>query len=296
MEIFNFYFAIMRTTYLIGEQYPQLPVHALIGSVFLLSICFLFQGIGIYVMAKKLQFKNKFFAFVPFVNLWYIGQLVGECQFFNHRTKRIGMYAMIAQISTAVFSLLSIGAEIFLWLNHGVPQIDMQFGTAYWTGLEGLSASAFRFYSLSGDILSLFQLICGVLLFILFMTLYKKYSPSNHVSLSMLTLLVPVSRYFIVFSLRQRKAVDYEAYARARQEAYARRRQEYYNQTRNNPYGNPYGNPYNQSPYGSPYAGKNPYKRDHAPHVDSDEPFAEFSNKNAKTSKTVDADSDGFFD
>ena len=289
MELYSFYFAFMRTGILFFEDLTRLPIYSILGSVLLLGISFLFYATGLYTMAKNLGDKRKMLAFVPFVNLWYVGKLVGESAFFNHRTKRLGMYAMIAQIVATSLTLMTMASECYLWLQHGVPQIDIELYTMYWPGLTGFSSIVFKFYDLSAYLLFIAQLICCAFMITLFIGLFKKYAPRNYSSFTMLMIFVPVSRFFIVFALRKRKAVDFEAFMRARQAAYARRQQEYYNQRRN-PYNSPYGG------YNDGYqTGQNPYERSHAPHKDQEEPFAEFSKRQTNPVYHDEA-TDGFFD
>ena len=290
MELYNFYKAAMILSTLFTKQENLMPIYGIIGAIIIWIAAFLFQGVGVSTMAKKRGLKKTWLAFVPFVNIWYIGKIAGECQFFGQRVKRIGMYAMIAQIIATVFTILTIGAEMYLWLRHGAPQMQTQLGIPYWTGLSGFSATVLKFYDLSGYLFSLFQLICEIVLVLLLMGLYRQYEPKNYIALTLLTALVPISRFFILFALRNRKPIDYNAYMRARQEAFMRRRQQYYN-----PYNSPYGNPYNQpnNSYGGGQYGQNAGGSAQKP----EEPFSEFSSsaQTGNASKT-DKDSDGFFD
>ena len=281
MELYNFYNIATLITSLFKGTERFLPIYGSVVGVLFWVVAFILQGVGISTMAKNRGIKNRGLAFVPFVNILYIGRLAGECQFFSQRVKRAGMYAMIAQIITTLFTIAMIAAEIYLWMMHGVPQTEPQLGLSYWPGLTGFSRTVSEFYDLSGYLLSIFQLICGVLLVILLMSLYKKYEPRNHFALSMLTLLAPISRFFIIFAIRKRKAIDYEAYMRARRDAYVRR-QQYYNPY-NNPYnrsgGNPYGDgQYGQNPYANGQHGQNPYGQSAEQNsAQPEEPFSEFS-------------------
>lgn len=241
-----------------------------IGGTSILSVLFLLQAFGLYKMAKNRGIKNRALAFVPFVNIWFVGKLAGECHFFGQKVKRAGMYAMIAQIIGTLLCFLTIAAEMYLWIEHGTPQIDEQ-GVAYWIGLTGFDNRVSKFYILSGYFLSIVQLIYKMFLVVLFMGLYKQYSPKNYLALGLLTLFVPLSRYIIVFVLRKRKAIDYEAYMRAKREEYVRQCQQYHT-----PYGNPYQSPYGGQQGNSPTPPK------------PEEPFGEFTSSEAD-------DEDDFF-
>ena len=257
---------------------------------------FLLQGIGLFTMAKRRGFKKSFLAFIPFVNLWYIGKLAGDCNFFGQKVKRAGMYAMIAQIIITVLSLLALASEMYLWISFGVPEVS-QMGSAYWTGLTGFALTVSKFFDISAYLLSIFQLAYEILLVILLMGLYKQYAPNQYMVLGVLTLFIPLAHYIVIFALRNRAAIDYNAFMRAKHEAYMRQQQEYRNHYNPyNPYNNPYGNPYHRGDeggYGAPY-NNGRYGQNTPP----EEPFAEFSSSNGNEERAGndDADSDGFFD
>ncbi len=260
MEIYSFYTAAISSASKIGiDNIKTLFLIGIIVGLAIFSVFFILQGIGLYQMAKNRGVKNKALAFVPFVNLLFVGKLAGECNFFGQKVKRAGMYAMIAQIIGALFCVATIAAEMYLYLEHGEPQIN-EDGIACWVGLTGFAGTVSKFYALSFYILSTLQLIYEIFLVVLFVGLYKQYSPKNYMWLGLLTLFVLPARYITVFVLRKRKAIDYEAYMRAQREAYARA----YGQ-----YRKPYGSPY-QNPYGQP--------QDNAPQPPQPEdPFEEFS-------------------
>ncbi len=286
MEIFNLYNGMKLTFSMTGVTIPAVFYYALaFGGALWLGL-FILQGFGLYAMAKRRGMNGKWKAFVPFVNIHYIGKLSGDCYIFGQRVKRVGLYAMLAQIVVTVLCALVVASEIYLYSTCGLPKFD-EWNAPYWTGLQGFSLAVFNFYDVSGYLLPTFQLVCEILMLVLLLGLYKKYNPKNYMVLGFLELFVPLSRYIVVFVLRNRGAVDYEAYMRARHEAYMRRRQQY-----QNPYGNPYGNPYN-NPYGNPYG--NSQTPQNAPKPE--DPFAEFGgNKEAGEERAQNEnDPDDFF-
>lgn len=271
MELYTLYYNIATfLNYFFSVPAVKALFFGMVISLIIWSALFVLQGFGLLQMAKNQNLKHKWLVFVPFANLLYVGKLTGECTVFGHRMKNAGLYAMIAQIVTTVFCVMTAVAEYYLYLNHGTPDTHTTMGSPAWTGLTGFSLTVYKFYDLSGYFLSIFQLICSILLLILFIGLYKKYSPKNYFALGLLLLVVPASRCVVAFVLRNKQPVDYAAYMRARQEAYMRQRQQY---------GNPYQNPYGGygSPYGNPY--QNSYGNPNSPQKPSpeDEPFAEFS-------------------
>ncbi len=296
MEVYNFYqtFATILSMYQL--EMNVILFGALLFALAPLLVFFILQGFGLYKMAKNRNMKKKALAFIPFANTYYAGKLAGECNFFGQKMKRVGLYAMLAQIGSSLLAFATIAAEIYLYSVHGKPETLTQVGVPCWIGLKGVSASVYSFYDVSSYILPIFNLVFSVLKLILLMGLFKKYAPNNYIFLGLLSFMVPESSSIVIFVLRNRKAVDYEAYMRAKQEEFFRRQQEYqrrYGNPYNNPYGNPYGNPYNKNPYANTQ-NSNPSKAD-------DDPFAEFSSDKKTTENSENTepknsnDSDEFF-
>ena len=289
MELFSFYQSFMMTAQMLMSGQPGAGVNLrviIVCAVFALiawGTFFVLQGIGLSTMAKNRGMKKRWLAFVPFVNVLYLGKLAGDCEMFGHKMKHASVYAMVAQIVSTVLYLALMIAEGILYTVYA-ENITMGSTGVVWVGLTGFAGFLNVFYTYWGSLLcSVFALVYELLVFLLMMALLKKYAPSKYLFLSFLQLFVPLSRYIVIFVLRNKKQVDYDAYMRAQYEDFARR-----NATYGTPYGNPYnryGNsrynrpPYGQNPYGNPYA--NPYgngqyggegKRDKG----DDEPFAEF--------------------
>ena len=83
MEIFNLYSGTKLAYSMIGANIPELFYYAL-GMAFAVWLgLFVLQGFGLYAMASRRGMKDKWKAFVPFVNIHYIGKLSGDCYFFS---------------------------------------------------------------------------------------------------------------------------------------------------------------------------------------------------------------------
>lgn len=281
MELFSFYQSFMTTAQMLrGQTSDGLERVIIVCAVFAtLSYCALFilQAIGLSAMAKNRGIGKRWLAFVPFVNMLFLGKLAGDCEMFGHKMKHASVYAMVAQIVSTILYLLFMVAEGLLYTRYAD---NYTAGAGVWSGLTGFAEFLNGYYTSWGGLLcSVFGLVYELLVFLLMMSLLKKYSPSNYLFLSFLQLFVPVSRYIVVFVIRNRKQIDYNAYMRARYEEYARR----------NAYGNPYSNPYGNNPYNRPPYGQNPYGNPNGnPYTNNqndgysgqnksnDEPFAEF--------------------
>ena len=227
-------------------------------------------GFGLYAMAKRLGLKKRAMAFIPFVNMLYAGKIAGECRFFSQRMKHVGIPVMIAQILLFAASVFTVVAETTLNMNYII--IEQNNALFYTTVSGGEPTSALanffnNYVNASVWILSVLELVYTILLFILASSLFRKYTPASYMFLSCLTLFVPSSFAIVVFALRNRRAVDYEAYLRKRNEAYQRR----YGA---GGYGNPYGGGYGGGSYGSQRS-EDPYKDDGNSSA-QDDPFGEF--------------------
>ncbi len=251
---------------------------------------FLLEAFGLYYMAKKQGLPKRYLAFIPFANTLYMSKLAGECRFFGRKMKYAGLYALIAQILSAIVCGMVIAAQMYLYIGCGDPTpikenmggVEVVTGV-YWENLSGFANVVFNFFYYSSYIVSIFELAYEVLILVVVMALLKKYAPRNYFILSLLTLFVPVSRYIIIFVLRNRNPIDYEAYMRRQRADYIRRQQAYYNQ-----FGNPYDNPYG-TPNGAPYGGQNGQNPQNPQNPNpqggqsaaNDDPFEEFSSNNA---------------
>ena len=272
---------------------------------------FVLQGVALYTMAKGQGIKRKWMAFVPFFNILCLGKIAGECRFFNRKMKNAGIYALIAQIFATVASALMLASQMYLYFVYGEPTpvtevlygVEITYNT--WpAATAGLGKMASWYYEHGNDFVSIFGLIYDILMIVLVIATLKKYNPKHYLGLSILSLFVPLSRHIILFVLRGRKPIDYEAMMRARREAYIRQQQQYYQQY-GNPYGNPYGRPYGGgygNPYGNPHS--NPYgapgQNQQTP-PPAEDPFEEFSSKpsdsaNSDSKGNETDDTDGFFD
>ncbi len=268
-------------------------VMGIVVGVVIWAVLFVLQGIGIYTMAKNRKMQKKWLAFVPIVNMFYIGKLVGEYSIFGRKVKRLGLYASLAQ---AVYSLVCVGliaAELYLYVEGGRPTLVEGTYLPMWTELTGTPYTIFKLYDIGVLLLPIFGLVCKIVLFLLYTGLYKKYYPQNYFLLSYLALFITVSPYIVVFVIRKRKAIDFEQYMREKREAFFRQQQQYRNMY-NNPQ-NPYGT-YTWGPQqtGNPYAQRPEPKKE-----EPEEPFSEFSSdkktEEPKNEEKTENKSDDFF-
>ncbi|MBQ8375016.1 MAG: hypothetical protein IJX98_05535 [Clostridia bacterium] len=247
------------------------------------------QGVGLFAMAKKAGVPHRWRAFVPFANLMLAGKLAGEASFFGRKLKNIGLYAMLLHIFATLLYLAYAVSEVMLFVAYQdkLQIVVSQYGSWYpsWVDLPQIGLVFESIYTICSYVLPLYGLVHSLFVIMLYMSLFKKYSPRHGVGLGILCL-VPFAAEITTFVLRNKTPIDYEAYLRARREAYMRNHQHYGNPYGGNPYGrNPYGgNPYGQNPYGGNPYGQNPYGQDPraGQQAPPEDPFGEFNENGAK--------------
>lgn len=300
MELFLLYESCFTTGSIFNMGLAKTHVLSLIIGASIWTLLFLLQGAGLWIMAKNRGWKNKGLVFVPFVNYLYISKLAGVCNFFSQKIKNMGIFVMIAQIVATLFSVALLTAKTYLFVVDGEPVFLDDYGTLYW-GAAGVAARVEDFYNIGSSISYILQLIYEIMLLILTMGLFKRYAPKNYMLLSLIGVFIPMSRFIVIFCLRNKQAIDYEAYIRARREAMAREYQQRYGGGYGTPYGgNPYGTPYGNG-YGNGYGNVPP-----TPPQKPEDPFGEFGDKKGEdvpfgefdgngTSVAPEGKDDGFF-
>ena len=216
MEIFDFYEAGKKVLSGFSTESVYLLLGVIVWSVVIFGALFILQGVGLYTMAKRRNMRRKYLAFIPFANIYYLGKIVGECGFFGHRMKNAGLYAMIAQILSLIFSCAYIFAECYFYITYGEPVGVNEMGTPCWLGLTETDATLWEVYNVTNALYLIVSLVVNLLMIVLMMGLYKKYAPGRYMLLTMLTLFVPAARYITIFVIRKREPFDYDAYIRAR--------------------------------------------------------------------------------
>lgn len=275
-EIYQIFIVFFALIYGNGTVNARVLYGALFAGVLLWLVLFVLQGAGLYVMAKNRGIKKKWLAFVPFANIWYMGRLAGTCNVFGRKMEKPGLYAMIASIASFLVVASAMAVQIVLTAKFGDYIVQDESGYK-WANLTGGAVYAYNYFQVSYYLIPIFRLAYMILMFILLTGLYKKYYARGYLLLSWVALFVPVSRYIAVFVLRNNRAIDYEAYMRAKREEFLRRQQQY------NPYGfSPYNrNPYNQPPNGgTPYGSPDGYDRprnDGGNGASGEDPFSEFA-------------------
>ena len=158
MEIYDFYETGRLMLSAFSTEYTVLLIGAIVYSLLNFCALFILQGIGLFTMAKRRKMQKKWLAFIPFANVYYMGKLVGECGFFGHKMKNAGLYAMIAQIVSVLFSCAYIFAECYFYITYGEPVGTNTMGTPYWSDLTGAETTLWKFFDSASFFYSIIRL------------------------------------------------------------------------------------------------------------------------------------------
>ena len=244
----------------ISQQFSVTPwAQYLIGGL-CFAIVFIFEAIALFTIAKRNGYKNKWMAFIPFFNTYYIGVCAQKNSFYKINAKTIGLVAAILEavlvslyiFDEITFNILKNGGYLLkdvettysLTIETYVVSNDIPASIAWakWV-YEYLAAYFIR-------ILNLFYVFVEVILLICF---FQTYACRRYVLFSITSVIFPIMG-ILFFIVRNNKAMNYRDFVRAEQarqyQQYQQYRQQNYN---NNPYNQNYNqNPYNRNPYDNP--------------------------------------------
>lgn len=250
------------------------------------AIVFVFQAVGLYVIAGREGYENRWMAFLPFFNTYYIGVCAQKNRFFKLDTKKIAL-------ATAIFELLLVGGFTVYYVAFEVVKPYFEVVDTYDFGgqtfnLMGLSETfsleypdfawaAWCFNYLYDYILNFAQLLFIFAMAVLLSCFFQTYSAKRYFIFTITSILFPVQGIFI-FVLRNNKGMNYAEYMRREQERQYRMYQQYQRQSFDS---NPYNqNPYNANTYQNPPQGGQQGQGSPSSAHSGDDPFEEFGNSN----------------
>lgn len=210
-------------------------------------------GFGLMTMAKKQGIKYWWLGFLPFGNTFLAGKLAGETQMFGQKCKRIGLYAMIAEIvyvaleiALLVVTFLFMREELYV-LNTSGETPYYEFSIAKVSELYPENAWLVTFYNAVMYIAQVWWVVLVFLFYVLFTAFFRKYYARSPFLMSFLCAFLPF-RGFVLLAVRNNTPLDYTEYMRRRYEQMRQQQQQQYGGQGG--YGTPYGG-YNQGGSGS---------------------------------------------
>lgn len=236
--------AALREFYMNNGMSEQQAVQTIAVSLIIIGIIlvglYVLKALAIMILAKKSGIKNRWMAFIPFLDFIILGKLAGKVRVFGHTLGNLGIiYAILLFVSNALSIAQFIAAFLYKQNPTEGTQIFYQI-TAYINSFIGYPLSLVQILS--------FVMLC--------FTLYGRYTPERRILFSFLScfnFIFPI----ILFAIRNKK--PYGSY------------DEYFKQKMAERYGQTY------DPFSNPYETKeNPFLNEKNKEGKNENPFDEF--------------------
>lgn len=176
-----------------------LGIYLLIWGIVLLVgiVKYIFQGIGLYSIARKQGEEAPWLAFVPFARTYLHGKLAGELEIGNKRVKKPGLWLLVLPICVG----LIIGYVYFLFIALiMVGGIEM-----YKTGgaLFSMTLGMLLFFVFLLGVFVVYSAVINTLYGFVNYQIYSRYVPHKRALLHVfLSLFVPMYQAIYLFVLR----------------------------------------------------------------------------------------------
>lgn len=163
----------------------------LLSSLFIFIVLYIFESIALYTIAKNRGIKNAFLSFIPVAEYYILGKVYDDISAtMNKKTGYAARMVVLASfaLASAVFACVFLGMSAVI-------------------GFAGGEAVMFIFMAVP---FLLVQIGCTVALLIFTLislyAVYKEYVPSNAVLFLVLSVIIPVTMPFLLFSIRNKKS------------------------------------------------------------------------------------------
>ena len=229
-------------------------IQFLIGGL-CFAIVFIFEAIGLFTIAKNNGYKNRWMAFVPFFNTYYIGVCAQKNKFYNMSAKTVGLVTAILEavlVFLYIFSLIagSLVKEYLMEVEDtylGVTIFSYQLNAE--AVPQNLQWAAWVYNYMDIYIIRILNIVYLIFEIILLICFFQTYACRRYVLFAITSVLFPIMG-ILFFIVRNNKGVNYKDFIRAEQARQYQQYQQYRQQNYNN---NPYNqNPYNRNPYNNP--------------------------------------------
>jgi hypothetical protein len=270
----------------------ELSTSFLIGAL-CFAIVYILQAVALYTIAKHNGYGNRWMAFVPFFNLYYMGVLADKNKIFNVSAKTYSTALAILEVIAVVLYVLYYVSCALIFFGGYAQEVTT---TSIFLGVEmetisyapyhlpeGLTWAWWVYENINKYILSWFEVVYLAVYLCVLMAFFQTYSAKRYVLFAITSALFPIGGIFM-FVVRNNAGKNYHEYLREQQQ----RQYEMY-QMYNRQQG---GNPYNYNPYSgrtTPPQG-NPYSNQSHTAGSGDDPFGEFGTGNSTNNQSPDDD------
>ena len=236
-----------------GQVANRLWICLLVGGLCFL-IVYIFQAIGLWTIAKRAGYSQKWMAFLPFFNVYYIGVCAQKNKVYGMNAKTFALIPAILEIFLVGGYILYYVAAFTVWdyidwvpYSYGSGmEILVPGNTALSTLPQSLAWLWWVFANLNDYILSWFELIYILLKLLLLTSFFRTYAAKQYLLFSVVGALLPLTG-ILIYAVRNNAGMNYMDYLKKVRERNYRMYQQQY------------GNPYNQNPYNGGYNGQGGY-------------------------------------
>ena len=244
------------------------------------AIVYIFQSVGLFVIAGNEGYKNRWMAFVPFLNTYYLGVCAQKNRAFKSvDTRYLSLAAAILEallvagyivLYVAQFKLLDAGCIYEVQSENSYGYIITEYV------LRGVPMNllwaAWCFECLNLYILTWVDLIFLALQVFVLSAFFQTFAARRYFLFTITSVLFPIQG-ILIFILRNNRGMNYREFMRREQERQYRVYQQYYRQNQGS---DPYGqNGYQGGNYGDPYSGEN---SSYGGNSGSSDPFSDLGN------------------
>ncbi len=219
------------------------------------ALVFVFQAVALYTIACREGYKNKWMAFIPFFNTYYIGVCAQKNKFYKVDARTVAIGTAVAEVLLVGLYILFLVAESFLKNgNYLVREVETYLGGNFVTYVvndnvpANLQWASWVYNYLYTYIISVLDVVFFALKIIILICFFQTYACRRYFIFTITSVIFPIMGV-LFFIVRNNKAVSYKDFIRAEQARQYRQYQQYRQQNYNNPYNQNYGqNPYNRTP------------------------------------------------
>lgn len=207
------------------------------------ALLYIFQAVALYTIANREGFKNKWMAFVPVLNTYYIGVVSEKNNVLRFKAKHVALVlAVIEAVYIALSILYYVAMAMIFKGNYADPVFDIGYIGPYevelLTGYKPspnfpleLEWAWWVFANIENYVIYWVQLVYVVLNVFVMIAFFRTYASQRYTLFSILCILLPV-KGIVMFAVRNNRAQNYMDYIKQMQQ---RRYYMYREYMRNNP-------------------------------------------------------------
>lgn len=166
-------------------------------------VCYIFESLGVYTIAKRRTIKHPWLAWIPVANLWTLGCISDQYRYVargkvtNRRKLLLGLAIVTAVLLCVVWG--GYGNVMIRLLAYGDRLNDMSEEQLMRTILMPVMRMAGV-----GVVTSVLAIVQSVFQYIALYDLYTSCDPNNNVLFLVLSILFSVVRPFFIFACRNK--------------------------------------------------------------------------------------------